>query len=53
VHPLLTPQVVAAMCFLVDHPAADTAALRRFMPAPDFPTGGEILDDSNRELKQV
>lgn len=46
-------EVVAAMCHLVDHPDADVAALRRHMPAPDFPTGGEILDQSNRELRAM
>lgn len=46
-------EVVAAMCHLVDDPDADVAALRRHMPAPDFPTGGEILDQSNRELKSM
>ena len=37
-------EVVAAMTLLVKNPEASTAELMRLLPAPDFPTGGEILD---------
>jgi DNA gyrase subunit A len=37
-------EVVAAMTLLVKNPDASTAELMRLLPAPDFPTGGEILD---------
>jgi len=37
-------EVVATMTLLVKNPDASTAELMRLLPAPDFPTGGEILD---------
>ena len=37
-------EVVAAMTLLVRKPEASTQELMRLLPAPDFPTGGEILD---------
>ena len=37
-------EVVAAMTLLVRNPQASTQELMRLLPAPDFPTGGEILD---------
>ena len=37
-------EVVAAMTLLVRDPGATTQELMRLLPAPDFPTGGEILD---------
>lgn len=37
-------EVVAAMTLLVRNPETTTAELMRVLPAPDFPTGGEILD---------
>ncbi|WP_299055609.1 DNA gyrase subunit A [uncultured Nocardioides sp.] len=36
-------EIVAALRHLIDHPDADTAALMRFVPGPDLPTGGKIL----------
>ncbi|GAA1911115.1 DNA topoisomerase IV subunit A [Nocardioides lentus] len=36
-------EVVAALRHLVDHPDADLAALMRFVPGPDLPTGGKII----------
>lgn len=37
-------EVVAAMTLLVRNPEASTRELMAVLPAPDFPTGGEILD---------
>ena len=37
-------ETVAALKALVENPAATTADLMTHLPAPDFPTGGEILD---------
>ena len=37
-------EVVSALKCLVANPAATTADLMVHVPAPDFPTGGEILD---------
>ena len=37
-------ETVAALKALVEDPGATTADLMRHLPAPDFPTGGEILD---------
>ena len=37
-------EVVAAMTLLVRKPEATTQELMKLLPAPDFPTGGEILD---------
>lgn len=37
-------EVVAAMTLLVRNPEASTRELMDVLPAPDFPTGGEILD---------
>ncbi len=36
-------EVVAAARHLLANPAADTAALMRFLPGPDLPTGGTIV----------
>ena len=36
-------EVVAGLCHLVDNPAASPADLMRFIPGPDFPTGGAVL----------
>eukprot|EP00242_Pyramimonas_sp_CCMP2087_P018418 CAMPEP_0198201256 /NCGR_PEP_ID=MMETSP1445-20131203/3995_1 /TAXON_ID=36898 /ORGANISM="Pyramimonas sp., Strain CCMP2087" /LENGTH=844 /DNA_ID=CAMNT_0043871471 /DNA_START=191 /DNA_END=2721 /DNA_ORIENTATION=- len=44
-------EVVEAMCYLVDHPDATTLQLMKFLPAPDFPTGGVIMDNDNELLK--
>lgn len=35
---------VAAACLLIDNPNATTEDLMAVMPAPDFPTGGVLLD---------
>ncbi len=36
-------EVGAAVLHLIDHPQANTADLMAYIPAPDFPTGGEII----------
>lgn len=45
-------QVVGAMCHLVDYPDAPLEALMAHLQAPDFPTGGLIMDHTN-ELAKV
>ncbi|KAK3260326.1 hypothetical protein CYMTET_30715 [Cymbomonas tetramitiformis] len=45
-------EVVAALCCLIDNPEATTEELMEHLPAPDFPTGGQVLDPSN-ELRKV
>jgi DNA gyrase/topoisomerase IV subunit A len=36
-------EVIAATKHLIDNPKATLKALMKFVPAPDFPTGGEIV----------
>ncbi|MGK5531197.1 DNA gyrase/topoisomerase IV subunit A [Streptomyces sp. URMC 129] len=36
-------EVIAAARHLIRHPNADLAALMRFVPGPDLPTGGQIV----------
>ncbi|WP_049578343.1 DNA gyrase/topoisomerase IV subunit A [Streptomyces sp. SBT349] len=36
-------EVIAAARHLIRHPSADLAALMRFVPGPDLPTGGQIV----------
>ncbi|WP_432573607.1 DNA gyrase/topoisomerase IV subunit A [Kineococcus sp. SYSU DK005] len=36
-------EVVAAARHLIKHPDADLPALMRFVPGPDFPTGGKVV----------
>jgi len=38
-------ELVSAVIALIDRPHLSTAELLTFMPAPDFPTGGIIVDD--------
>ena len=38
-------EVCAAAIHLVQHPDAPTADLLRFMPGPDFPTGGIVVEE--------
>ncbi|MDE8346087.1 MAG: DNA topoisomerase IV subunit A [Acidocella sp.] len=38
-------EVCAAAMHLIAHPDATTAALLAHMPGPDFPTGGELVED--------
>ncbi len=37
-------EIVDAVTYLSDHPDADVEELMKFIPAPDFPTGGVIYD---------
>ena len=39
-------EVCAAAIHLIGHPDADTPALLKHMPGPDFPTGGELVEDA-------
>jgi topoisomerase-4 subunit A len=39
-------EVCAAAIHLIANPRADTAALLKFMPGPDFPTGGQLVEDA-------
>ena len=34
----------SALCAVIDDPDVSLSELMRLMPAPDFPTGGELLD---------
>jgi topoisomerase-4 subunit A len=38
-------ELCAAALHLVRHPNADTAALMKFVPGPDFPTGGVLVEE--------
>jgi topoisomerase-4 subunit A len=38
-------EICAAAIHLIQNPQADTPALLKFMPGPDFPTGGELVED--------
>ncbi len=37
-------EVADAIAYLIVHPDADTKELMKFIPAPDFPTGGVVYD---------
>jgi len=43
-------EVCAAAIALVKNPEATTAALLAFMPGPDFPTGGVLVEDASALL---
>src|SRR5271165_6031850 len=38
-------EVCAAAIHLIQHPGATTADLLKYMPGPDFPTGGVLVED--------
>ena len=44
----IPPHNIAELCdaalYLIAHPDADAAALATFVPGPDFPTGGVVID---------
>jgi topoisomerase IV subunit A len=45
----IPPHNIAELCdaalYLIAHPAAEAEALTEFVPGPDFPTGGVVIDD--------
>ena len=45
----IPPHNIAELCdaalYLIAHPDADAEALATFVPGPDFPTGGVVIDD--------
>ena len=45
----IPPHNIAELCdaalYLIAHPEAETEALMQFVPGPDFPTGGVVIDD--------
>jgi topoisomerase-4 subunit A len=45
----IPPHNIAELCdaalYLIAHPGAETEALAAFVPGPDFPTGGLVIDD--------
>ena len=45
-------EVCTALLRLIDNPELSTAQLCRWVKAPDFPTGGQILNSSD-ELKEI
>src|SRR5687768_1792033 len=45
-------EVCTALIKLLDNPDLTAAQLARYVKAPDFPTGGQILN-SNEELKEI
>lgn len=45
-------EVMKAAVYLVDHPEASVAQLRKYIKGPDFPLGGRIVTDTN-ELREI
>ncbi len=45
-------EVTAALIALIDEPTLETKDLLRYVKAPDFPTGGQILN-SRKELRDI
>lgn len=45
-------EVIKAAVYLVDHPDASVAQLRKYVKGPDFPLGGRIVTDS-KELREI
>ena len=47
----IPPHNIAELCdaalYLIAHPDADAQALATFVPGPDFPTGGVVIDDKS------
>jgi topoisomerase IV subunit A len=47
----IPPHNIAELCdaalYLIAHPAAEAEALAEFVPGPDFPTGGVVIDDKS------
>ncbi len=47
----IPPHNIAELCdaalYLIAHPGADAEALAEFVPGPDFPTGGVVIDSKS------
>src|SRR4029077_19093182 len=47
----IPPHNIAELCdaalYLIPHPDADAEAIATFVPGPDFPTGGVVIDDKS------
>ncbi|MEM6850527.1 MAG: DNA topoisomerase IV subunit A [Pseudomonadota bacterium] len=39
-------ELIDASLYLIKHPNASAQTLRKYVPGPDFPTGGAIVDDA-------
>ncbi len=50
--PSIPPHNAAELCdaalFLIDNPTARSKTLLKFVPGPDFPTGGIVVDSKDR-----
>lgn len=44
-YPFPCPQVVSGLVAMIRNPAITSRELMRYIPAPDFPTGGTVLVD--------
>lgn len=44
-------ELCQASCYLIDHPDCTVADLMKFIPGPDFPTGGILVEDQASLLK--
>ena len=42
-HPIIWNEVVDALIAMIDRPNMTDESLMKIIPAPDFPTGGEIV----------
>ncbi len=53
----IPPHNAAELCdaalFLIDNPSARSRTLLKYVPGPDFPTGGIIVDPSRRSPKPI
>ncbi len=51
----IPPHNIAELCdaalYLIAHPGADAEALAEFVPGPDFPTGGVVIDERSAILE--
>jgi topoisomerase-4 subunit A len=44
-------EICDALCYLIKHPNASTEALVEFIPGPDFPTGGTLIEPKINIIK--
>ena len=53
----IPPHNIAELCdaalYLIAHPGADAEALAEFVPGPDFPTGGVVIDRKSRDHRHL